>query len=1588
MSYFSLKHSRIKKVMLAAMAALMVYPAASGAGGGGRVAHAEESGTAQIGSNANSVNAPSTNGLTGDTASSQAPTTPTGDAADSEVPTTPTVDPNGSQTPTTTTGDTADSQAPTTPEVDTDSSQEPSDGGLSQSPDGAEGTAPADVSTGQEQAELAAAKEAAIGGADKPVVISKIFGGGSQNEDALYKYDFVELYNSADTDVNLEGWSLQYAASSAKTDSPSWQVTPLHGTIPAKGYYLIQEAGKAELQGPDLPVPDDTGIIDMDNKDGKVALVADTAELTVLNPSSPAVTSVVDFVGYGAAPSYEGSGAASTPSAQKTLVRKAEDPVLGTGVPSVNGSDAELYGNGWNTHDNKSDFDIATLGTFAPHNAADLTALSARADADKHIVRMASKRDISRADAQFAVNVITGTLKSGELDSDDYVMSGLPAGLSVTHAEADPQSHQVTFTIGGTAQEDVNSSVELNIVIRKTAVTGGAYDDSRTVTGITLENHTLQITGDVVSNMLSMTAPSTAAGSFAIRIRSGAVQEGPLQDTDYAVTGLPEGLQVQAAGDTASNQIVFTVSGTAVEPVIEPVQLTVVLKASAVTTVGALDSDPFTGIVLDRYKTPVQAGEQRRAELANRIKESNAYYNDPETKAYKYGTDGMAASDAAFYRGAPYLMYEDLGKVIQIPEGWKKLQNVKTWIGGDAHIANVGFYDDKNGSIIFDLNDFDGSYIAPFYLDLLRMTSSLYLTRDSEKLALSDDEIRSMAADMLEEYMQTLQSLIGNDSKNTAASKLDMDHVSDGFTKTIMTKLAKKTQLDLLIKWTVPTADGKHSTGVLNVAGKPDKYRKASDSERSEVEQNWQKYVDTLEPDFVQSKLADNPDYFKIKDVAVRIYQGLGSIGSQRYNVLIEGPTPSHDDDILLDVKQSFKPDMFENAEEAQVDPYDAYPGGDGAKVKTAYAKLSLDSEPFLGYFNSSNKFFFVHKISPYKGDYEDASGGTFKTKENLADYVGYTAKAYAYAHARSSEYPDDTFETSVISQVYDGGNWTSFETTLLNLGEDYYRQVASDYELMKSDLLGGKLIDVAALGELALKGASLSPAFDGDKLDYTAVVDHSVASVELTATALDSKASIIINGGLYSAGAPKTISLKPGINQVDVIVTAQDGLTSKTYTILIQRQESGGSDGGGNGNGSSGGGTSGSGGNSANGGSSGSNGTGTSTTPTARDNTLVINAAQFQQALSDAQSDSVNQQLEFDLKGHGEQEVLLQLPFDGLRSAVKMHPNMVIAFNTDNVSYRLPMQAIDFEGLAKGLNGGQTGAVTFNIRIEPNLTSEWQTKLGAAQLEPVTSPFKVELFAEASGKQEEIHQDGYAALTLPYEANRSGSEPLVVNIHPDGTISVVPAVFKDGKALVHSLVTGTYAVVYAKPLTFADLPGHWAKSDIELLAGKRIVQGITAQAFSPDREMSRAELTALFSKAFALPEDPASAGFSDVPAGAWYSGAVQAASKAGIVAGFPGGDFKPSEAVTREQMAVMMAKAAELAGTPLQAPAAGRTASAAFKDAGRVSGYARAAIEACLSAGIIQGNPDGSLSPQAPVTRAQTAVMVKRLLQVVGFLN
>ncbi|MFA5005872.1 MAG: lamin tail domain-containing protein [Candidatus Izemoplasmatales bacterium] len=168
------------------------------------------------------------------------------------------------------------------------------------------------------------------------VIIAEVYGGGG-NTGAIYKNDFIMLYNTTAKPISLAGYSVQYASATGT----SWtNKTNLTGTIKPYCYFLIQEA--AGTGGTtDLPTPEVVGTIAMGGSSGKVALVSNTTVLTGANPSSAA--GVVDFVGYGTtANGYEGTGPTPAPSNTSSVARKnyffdtdqnATDFLAGTPTP-------------------------------------------------------------------------------------------------------------------------------------------------------------------------------------------------------------------------------------------------------------------------------------------------------------------------------------------------------------------------------------------------------------------------------------------------------------------------------------------------------------------------------------------------------------------------------------------------------------------------------------------------------------------------------------------------------------------------------------------------------------------------------------------------------------------------------------------------------------------------------------------------------------------------------------------------------------------------------------------------------------------------------------------------------------------------------------------------------------------------------------------------------------------------------------------------------------------------------------------------------------------------------------------------------
>jgi|GEM_PF-1687599 len=95
----------------------------------------------------------------------------------------------------------------------------------------------------------------------------------------------------------------------------------------------------------------------------------------------------------------------------------------------------------------------------------------------------------------------------------------------------------------------------------------------------------------------------------------------------------------------------------------------------------------------------------------------------------------------------------------------------------------------------------------------------------------------------------------------------------------------------------------------------------------------------------------------------------------------------------------------------------------------------------------------------------------------------------------------------------------------------------------------------VATLSSLVMSSGTLSPIFAAATTTYTASVTTATTSITVTPTVTDAAATITVNGATVASGAASgSIALSFGANLITIVVTAQDGLTTKTYTVTVTR--------------------------------------------------------------------------------------------------------------------------------------------------------------------------------------------------------------------------------------------------------------------------------------------------------------------------------------------------------------------------------------------------------------------------------------------------
>jgi ELWxxDGT repeat protein len=93
-----------------------------------------------------------------------------------------------------------------------------------------------------------------------------------------------------------------------------------------------------------------------------------------------------------------------------------------------------------------------------------------------------------------------------------------------------------------------------------------------------------------------------------------------------------------------------------------------------------------------------------------------------------------------------------------------------------------------------------------------------------------------------------------------------------------------------------------------------------------------------------------------------------------------------------------------------------------------------------------------------------------------------------------------------------------------------------------------------SSLSALTVSECSLSPVFDTAETSYTCTVPQSVWSVNVVATTTFVNATLTVDGRTITSGSPLRVNLMPGVNEIPVIVTAENGIATTTYTIFITR--------------------------------------------------------------------------------------------------------------------------------------------------------------------------------------------------------------------------------------------------------------------------------------------------------------------------------------------------------------------------------------------------------------------------------------------------
>lgn len=400
-----------------------------------------------------------------------------------------------------------------------------------------------------------------------------------------------------------------------------------------------------------------------------------------------------------------------------------------------------------------------------------------------------------------------------------------------------------------------------------------------------------------------------------------------------------------------------------------------------------------------------------------------------EARAKKY--QKMVQSPYTFYRGSAYAFYQDL---LNEPL-YQTYQELKpTWVQGDLHFENFGTFHNARGEIVYDVNDFDEAYLGSYILDIARMSVSLVLV--GRELQFAEETIAQAVKRYLKAYEKQIRRF-ANREEDLIGYRFTA-HTAKGPIGKLLRKLAEKRSRETLFERFMESGE--------------DGWQLRRDEELEDVDPTTYQQIIACWDQYVQSIPTEQrmlKGHYAIKDIAHKRNSGTGSLGLDRFYLLVEGEADDQtQDDILLEMKEARYSVL--DAILPTHDQFHELFEHPGKQVITSQRAMQHEPDPFLGIISIGEKQYYVRERSPYKAKLalkrikdEDDFLATVKMMGKL------TAKIHARADFDSDQMLFDYHSEVVISESIQKDR-KAWRKSVTEFAFRYAEQVKQDYSLFE----------------------------------------------------------------------------------------------------------------------------------------------------------------------------------------------------------------------------------------------------------------------------------------------------------------------------------------------------------------------------------------------------------------------------------------------------------------------------------------------------------------------------------------------------------